>query len=170
MRFSSITLTCSLVLACLVSSASAQQNIVETAASAGNFNTLLTAAKAAGLAGALSGHDQLTVFAPTDEAFAKVDPQLLETLLRPENKEALATILKFHVVPGRVNAADAYDLRSAGSLAGQRLSLDFQADNPMIENARVVATDIQCSNGVIHVIDEVMIPALDTIPATAVNA
>ncbi|MEM7456177.1 MAG: fasciclin domain-containing protein [Planctomycetota bacterium] len=170
MRFKSIPAFVAVAVALLSTTVTAQQNIVETAASAGNFNTLITAAKAAGLAGALSGHDQLTVFAPTDEAFAKVDPGLLETLLRPENKEALAAILKFHVVPGRVSAADAYDLRSAGSLAGQRLQLDFQADAPMIENARIIATDIQCSNGVIHVIDEVMIPALDTIPATAVNA
>ena len=150
--------------------AAQQKNIVETAASAGNFNTLIAAAKAAGLAGALSGNDQLTVFAPTDDAFAKLDQNLLASLLQPENKDKLAAILTYHVVPGRVSASAAYGLNEATPLQGQRLNLDFRGEKPMVNQAQVVASDIQCSNGVIHVIDEVLLPSLDTIPATAVKA
>lgn len=147
-----------------------QKSIVDTAVSAGNFNTLVTAVKAGGLVGALSGHDQLTVFAPTDEAFAKLDPALLQTLLKPENKGLLQTVLKYHVVAGRVNASTAYGLNEAKSLAGQRLNLNLRGDSPKINDSTIIATDIECTNGVIHVIDEVLIPSLDTIPVVATKA
>jgi len=147
-----------------------QQSIAQTAIGAGNFNTLVAAAKAAGLVGALSGGQELTVFAPTDEAFAKLPPGTVEMLLLPENKDRLAAILTYHVVPGRVMAADAYGLTSAQTLNGQRLDLNLRSDFPMINNAPLTATDIQCTNGVIHVIDEVMLPAEKTIPVTATEA
>ena len=95
-----------------------QKTIVETAVAAGNFNTLVTAVKAAGLVETLNGHTQFTVFAPTDEAFAKVDPATIESLLKPENKDQLTQVLTYHVVPGRVAAKDAYDLNSASTVTG----------------------------------------------------
>ena len=119
---------------------------------------------------ALSGSNQLTVFAPTDDAFAKLDPALLESLLKPENKAKLAAVLTYHVLKGRISAADAYDHRSAKSLNGQRLMIDFQAASPTIGGANLIASDIGCTNGVIHVIDTVMIPSLDSIPAVATKA
>ena len=142
-----------------VHSASAQQkSIVETAVGAGNFNTLVAAVKAAGLVDALSGTKQLTVFAPTDAAFEKIDPLTLQSLLDPANKDKLQAILTYHVVPGRVKAADAYGLSSAKSLQGQRLNLKLQQDSPSINESKIVVTDIECSNGVIHVIDSVIMP------------
>lgn len=150
-------------------SAQAQKNIVETAVGAGNFNTLVAAVKAAGLVDALASKE-LTVFAPTDEAFAKLDPSTLEFLLKPENKDALTRILAYHVVPGRVKAADAYGLRGAGTLNGQRVAINFQDDQPTVGGANLVKTDIPCTNGIVHVIDTVMIPASENIPGTAKQA
>jgi uncharacterized surface protein with fasciclin (FAS1) repeats len=137
-------------------------NIVETAASAGKFNTLLTAAKSAGLVGALSGHTKLTVFAPTDAAFAKLPAGTVESLLKPENRHKLADILKYHVVAGEVLAADiplgikhVKTLKSGGdtNIRTSRFG-KFVA----VDNARVIQADIQTSNGVIHVINRVMLP------------
>ncbi len=147
----------------------AQQNIVETASAAGQFNTLLTAAKAAGLADTLATGN-FTVFAPTDEAFAKVNPVIIEDLLKPENKAKLAAVLTYHVVPGSVRAADAYSLPFAKTVNGQRLELNIDDDSPNVGGASIVKTDIECSNGVIHIIDSVLLPAEDTIPAVASNA
>jgi transforming growth factor-beta-induced protein len=144
-----------------------QKTIVETAVAAGNFKTLVTAVKAAGLVDTLSGHNQLTVFAPTDEAFAKLDPATIENLLKPENKGQLASILTYHVVAGRVMARDAFDLNSASSVNGQRLPLNLRGDSLKIGDSTIIVTDIECSNGVIHVIDSVLLPKLDSIPATA---
>ncbi|MEK6213554.1 MAG: fasciclin domain-containing protein [Vibrio fluvialis] len=138
-------------------------NIVQTAASTGKFNTLLAAAKAAGLVNALSGHTKLTVFAPTDAAFAKLPAGTVESLLKPENKHRLADILKYHVVAGEVRAADiphginhVKTLKTAGDTDiraarfGQYVTVD---------RARVIQADIQTSNGVIHVINRVMLPS-----------
>lgn len=144
-----------------------QKTIVETAIAAGNFNTLVTAVKAAGLVDTLNGTTQLTVFAPTDEAFAKVAPATLQSLLQPENKGKLAQVLTYHVVPGRVNAKDAYELVEATTVNGQRVGLDFRGEGLKVGTATIKVTDIQCSNGVIHVIDTVMLPKLDNIPSTA---
>jgi len=158
-------------ISALCQQANAQQkSIVETAVGAGNFNTLVAAVKAAGLVDALNGNQQLTVFAPTDAAFEKLDPILLQSLLQPENRDQLKAILTYHVVPGRVKAADAYGLNSAASLQGQRLNLGLRDEVPRINNAGIVATDIECRNGVIHVIDEVLVPATKSIPETAVEA
>jgi uncharacterized surface protein with fasciclin (FAS1) repeats len=160
-----------LCLVCFSQIANAQQkSIVETAVSAGNFNTLVAAVKAAGLVDALSGGQQLTVFAPTDAAFQKLDPVMLQNLLQPENQDQLKSILTYHVVPGRVKASAAYGLNSAASLQGQRLNLNLRDAEPSINESRLVVTDIECSNGVIHVIDSVLVPATKTIPTTAVEA
>jgi transforming growth factor-beta-induced protein len=134
------------------------KDIVETAVSAGSFNTLVTAAKAAGLVDALKGEGPLTVFAPTDEAFAKLPAGTVESLLKPENTEQLKAILTYHVVPGRVTAAEVVNLTSAPTLNGRSLSISAREGKVTVDNARVVQTDIMASNGVIHVIDAVILP------------
>ncbi len=135
-----------------------QFDIVDTALSAGNFATLAAALGAAGLIGALKGEGPFTVFAPTDDAFAKIPPQALSELLQPENKDKLAAILTYHVVPGRVTAHEVANLNSATTLQGQALTISKQ-DGVKINNAQVIAPDIEASNGVIHVIDTVLMPA-----------
>jgi uncharacterized surface protein with fasciclin (FAS1) repeats len=165
----SLCLALLFLLAACANSVVAQQNIVDTAAGAGNFNTLLTAAKAAGLADALATGN-FTVFAPTDEAFGRLDPNTVGELLKPENKAKLAAILKYHVVPGSVSARDAYGLQNATSLNGQRLTVSVDSVSPTVGNANLIKADIQCSNGVIHVIDSVLMPSIKTIPEVAVSA
>ena len=135
-----------------------KKNIVDTAVSAGSFNTLVAAVKAADLAETLKGDGPFTVFAPTDEAFAKLPPGTLEDLLKPENKEILQAILTYHVVPGKVMAKDVMMLGSTKTVNGHDLSIGNSGGNVIIDNAKVVKTDINCSNGVIHVIDTVIIP------------
>jgi len=132
-------------------------NIVEVASSAGSFNTLVAAVKAAGLVETLSGPGPFTVFAPTDEAFAKLPAGTLDDLLKPENKEQLVKILTYHVVPGQVMAADVVTLTSATTVQGQNLTIDTSA-GVKVNNANVVQTDVVASNGVIHVIDTVLLP------------
>jgi len=134
------------------------ENIVEVAYEAGSFNTLIAAAKAAGLAGTLSGGGPFTVFAPTDAAFAKLPAGTVESLLKPENKSKLQAILKLHVVEGRVYAERALEVRNAESLQGGMLDIRVQRGAPMVNNAKIVNTDIDASNGVIHVIDTVLLP------------
>ena len=145
-------------------------NLVETAVKAGNFKTLVAAVKAAGLVDTLSGNSQLTVFAPTDEAFAKLPKGTVETLLKPENKSQLISILTFHVVPGRVMAKDAFKVDFAGTANGQRLDIAKKDGKLTINGSSLVATDIKCDNGVIHVIDAVMLPESDRIPTVATKA
>jgi uncharacterized surface protein with fasciclin (FAS1) repeats len=134
------------------------KDIVDTAVAAGDFNTLAAALEAADLVDALKGDGPFTVFAPTDEAFAHLPPGTLDDLLKPENKAKLQSILKFHVVPGKVMAAQVVNLDSAHTLLGQDLSIRTHGHTVMVENATVTKTDIECSNGVIHVIDVVMLP------------
>lgn len=133
-------------------------DIVDTAAAAGNFETLIAAAKAAGLAGALKGDGPLTVFAPTDDAFGALPAGTIETLLKPENKDQLATILKYHVIAGEVGSAALADGIRIETLAGIDAVISQTEKGFNIENARIVATDIDASNGVIHVIDRVILP------------
>jgi len=135
-----------------------QQNIVQVAAGAKTFNTLLTAATKAGLAEALQSDGPFTVFAPTDDAFAKLPAGTLESLLKPENKQQLATIIKYHVVPGRVYSPALMKATDAGTLAGQSVHFTRKDNSLFVDKARIVATDIDASNGVIHVIDAVIIP------------
>ena len=132
-------------------------DIVDTAVAAGSFQTLVAAVKAAGLVEALKGAGPFTVFAPTDEAFAKVPKETLASLLQPANKEKLQAILKFHVVPGKVHAAEVVHLKSAKTLQGQELVIDAR-NGVKVNGANVVQADIDCANGVIHVIDAVVLP------------
>ena len=146
----------------------AEKNIVETAVSAGSFNTLAAALTAADLLDALQGDGPFTVFAPTDEAFAALPQETLQALLKPENKDLLQTILLHHVVQGDVRAASVVDITGATSLAGQRLAVET-GEGVSVGGAQVLKTDIACSNGVIHVIDRVILPATEDIVSTAVN-
>lgn len=138
-------------------SAATGKDIVDTAASAGSFNTLVAAVKAAGLEGTLRGAGPFTVFAPTDEAFAKLPAGTVENLLKPENKAKLQSVLTYHVVPGKVMAADVVRLESAKTVNGQPVKITT-AGGVKVDAANVVTTDIECSNGVIHVIDSVILP------------
>jgi uncharacterized surface protein with fasciclin (FAS1) repeats len=133
----------------------AKSDIVDTAVNAGSFKTLATALKAAGLVETLKGKGPFTVFAPTDEAFAKLPPGTVEALL--QDKAKLTAILTYHVVSGNVKAADVVNLKSAKTVQGQAVAIDA-TDGVKINDAKVVKADIDCSNGVIHVIDTVLLP------------
>jgi uncharacterized surface protein with fasciclin (FAS1) repeats len=135
-----------------------EQNIVQTAAAAGQFETLIAAAKAAGLVEALSAEGPLTVFAPTDEAFAALPAGTVETLLQPENAAQLARILKYHVVAGKVGSRQLADGASVRTLAGEVAGFTATGGGFAIEGARITATDIEASNGIVHVIDRVILP------------
>jgi uncharacterized surface protein with fasciclin (FAS1) repeats len=148
----------------------ASSTIVETAAAAENFKTLVRAVKAAGLADALSGDGPFTVFAPTDHAFSKLPERTLNNLLKPENRGQLRAILTYHVVPKRLTAADVMRMSGVASLTKERLDIRVSNGSVMIDNATVTATDIMCSNGIIHVIDTVVIPAQANIVDTASQA
>ena len=134
------------------------KDIVDTAVAAGSFKTLAKALQAADLVTTLKGAGPFTVFAPTDEAFAKLPAGTLENLLEPENKAALQRILTYHVVPGKVMAADVVKLRSAKAVSGDALTIATRNGGVTIDNARVVKTDVVAGNGVIHVIDAVILP------------
>jgi uncharacterized surface protein with fasciclin (FAS1) repeats len=135
-----------------------QKDIVDTAVAAGSFKTLATALKAADLVGTLKGKGPFTVFAPTDDAFAKLPAGTLDDLLKPENKEKLKGILTYHVVSGKVLAADVVKLNSAKTVNGQTATIKVKDGTVMVDNAKVTKTDIMCTNGVIHVIDAVILP------------
>jgi uncharacterized surface protein with fasciclin (FAS1) repeats len=139
-------------------SVAGEKDIVDVAVSAGSFNTLVAAVKAAGLVETLKGEGPFTVFAPTDDAFKKIPQDTIDYLLKPENKDKLTAILTYHVVPGKVMAADVVKMKSAGTVNGQMVSINVKGDTVMVDNAKVVKTDIAASNGVIHVIDNVIIP------------
>jgi uncharacterized surface protein with fasciclin (FAS1) repeats len=134
-------------------------DIVDTAKSAGSFNTLLTAATAAGLVDTLKGPGPLTVFAPTDEAFAALPAGTVEDLLKPENKATLAKILTYHVVPGSVMAADLKDGMTTQTVEGADVTFDLDM-GPMINDAKIISADVMADNGVIHVIDKVIMPPM----------
>lgn len=133
------------------------QNIVQIAAGAGQFNTLVAAVKAAGLADTLQGKGPFTVFAPTDEAFAKLPKGTVESLLKPENKDKLVAILTYHVLSGAVPSS-AVKTMSAKTVNGQSLSLKVSDKGVTVDKANVIKVDIMASNGVIHVIDNVILP------------
>jgi len=136
----------------------AKPDIVDTAVAAGSFNTLVAAVKAAGLVDTLKGEGPFTVFAPTDDAFAKLPDGTVEDLLKPENKAKLAGILTYHVVPGKVMAADVVKLESAKTVQGQSITINAGDGGVKVDDANVVKTDIGTANGVIHVIDAVILP------------
>jgi uncharacterized surface protein with fasciclin (FAS1) repeats len=156
---------------CTASAASyveSEQDIIATAMGNKDFSTLVTAIKAADLVEALQGPGPFTVFAPTNAAFAKVDPKTLDSLLK--NKPLLQGVLKYHVVSGKALAADVVKQSAWVTLAGQQIDVKAEGGKVMIDNATVTATDIKCSNGVIHVIDSVIMPSTIDIVATAMQA
>ncbi|WP_299621517.1 fasciclin domain-containing protein [Pelagibius sp.] len=134
-------------------------DIVDTAVSAGQFETLVAAVKAAGLVDTLKGDGPFTVFAPTDEAFAKLPAGTVENLLKPENKDQLVAVLTYHVVPGKVMSGDILNKQlKAGTVQGNKLSINTLNGGVSVDNAKVIQADIETSNGVIHVIDTVVLP------------
>ncbi|QNN22095.1 fasciclin domain-containing protein [Planctomycetales bacterium ZRK34] len=133
-------------------------DIVDTAAKAGKFNTLVAAVKAAGLVDTLKSDGPLTVFAPTDEAFAKLPEGTVESLLKPENKDKLVAILTYHVVPGEMTAKKVLSQSTLKTVQGQALKVALHDGKPHVDEAHIVAADIMTTNGVIHVIDTVVIP------------
>ena len=134
------------------------KDIVDTAAGAGSFKTLVAAVQAAGLVDTLKGAGPFTVFAPTDEAFAKLPAGTVESLLKPENKDKLVAVLTYHVAPGKVMAADVVKLTEAPTVQGSKAKVKVEGSSVMIDGAKVVKTDIATTNGVIHVIDSVILP------------
>lgn len=155
-----VALTAALALSTFAGSAkAANADIVDIAASAGSFNTLVAAVKAAGLVDTLKGEGPFTVFAPTDEAFAKLPAGTVDELLKPENRGKLTAILTYHVVPGRVTANQVVNLTEAKTVQGQSVKIAVRNGNVMVDGAKVIKTDIMGSNGVIHVIDSVILPA-----------
>lgn len=141
-----------------VSVSSKAQDIVDTAVAAGQFNTLVAAVQAAGLVEVLKGEGPFTVFAPTDEAFAALPEGTVEDLLKPENKEQLVAVLTYHVVPGKIMSADIAGIEAeVASVQGSELSVNA-TDGVKVDDATVVTADIETTNGVIHVIDQVVLP------------
>jgi uncharacterized surface protein with fasciclin (FAS1) repeats len=134
------------------------KDIVDTAVAAGKFKTLAAALTAADLVETLKGTGPFTVFAPTDEAFAKLPEGTVADLLKPENKAKLTAILTYHVVPGKVMATDVVKLTSAKTVQGSEVAIKVDGGKVMVDNASVVTTDIKCKNGVIHIIDAVILP------------
>jgi uncharacterized surface protein with fasciclin (FAS1) repeats len=134
------------------------KDIVDTAVAADDFKTLVAAVQAAGLVETLKGEGPFTVFAPTDAAFAKLPAGTLDELLKPESKDKLTSILTYHVVPGKVMAADVVKVDSAKTVQGAEVAITVEGANVKVNEANVTATDIECSNGVIHVIDAVILP------------
>jgi uncharacterized surface protein with fasciclin (FAS1) repeats len=142
----------------LIAGSHSKKDIVDTAVGAGSFKTLVAAVTAADLAETLKGEGPFTVFAPTDDAFAKLPAGTVEDLLKPENKDKLKAILTYHVVSGKVMAKDVMTLKEAKTVNGGMVMVSMEADTVMIDNAKVVQADVECSNGVIHVIDTVIMP------------
>lgn len=137
-----------------------EKDLVDVAVE-GDFGTLVTALEAAGLVETLKSDGPFTVFAPTEEAFAALPEGTLEELLQPENRDQLTAILTYHVVPGEVTSSEVVELSSAETVQGGELNISTEGQTVMINDASVVETDIQASNGVIHVIDSVLMPPMD---------
>ena len=136
----------------------AEKDIVDTAVGAGQFKTLAAALDAAGLVATLKGDGPFTVFAPTDDAFAKLPAGTVEVLLKPENKQKLVDVLTYHVVPGKVMAADVAKLEKAKTVNGKSIDIRVEGNSVKVNDANVTATDIGATNGVIHVVDKVVMP------------
>lgn len=148
----------------------AKTDLVDTAVEAGSFTTLVEAVKAAGLVETLKADGPYTIFAPTDEAFAKLPAGTVESLLQPENIETLKAVLTYHVVPGRVPAAKVVKLDGATTLNGQRVEIAVNDGTVMVDGAKVITADVNATNGVIHVIDTVILPEQRDIVAVAQSA
>ncbi len=160
MKRSALAITLVLLTFSLAASAGSmgKKDIVDTAVAAGYFKTLAAALQAAGLVDTLKGKGPFTVFAPTDEAFAKLPAGTVDDLLKPENHDKLVAILTYHVVPGKVMAKDVVKLHEAKTVNGKDVKITTDGGKVMVNNANVTKTDIVCSNGVIHVIDSVLLP------------
>ena len=163
MNLSKIGVVAAILAICAAASAAPKKNvadkdIVDTAVAAGSFQTLAKALQAADLVNTLKGAGPFTVFAPTDDAFAKLPAGTLDELLKPENKDKLRAILTYHVVAGKVTSAKVVTLSSAKTVNGQDVKIRAMSGNVMVNNAHVVKADIPASNGVIHVIDTVILP------------
>ena len=152
------TIATLLVTTTLFAGGYAKKDIVDTAVAAGSFKTLAAALQAADLVDTLKGDGPFTVFAPTDEAFAKLPAGTVESLLKPENKAKLQAILTYHVVAGSVSSSEVVKLKSAKTVNGQSVAIKVAGGKVSVDGARVVKADIQTSNGVIHVIDSVILP------------
>ena len=135
---------------------SSAADIVDTAVAAGNFQTLVSAVEAAGLVDTLKGEGPFTVFAPTDEAFVKIPPEQLESLL--ENKTQLTAVLTYHVIAGKVMSTDLTDDMAVATVQGDNVTINLDEDGVMVNDAKVVQADIECINGVVHAIDTVLMP------------
>jgi uncharacterized surface protein with fasciclin (FAS1) repeats len=157
-RFAAVAATVIGIAAGSASAYAAEKDIVDTAVAAGQFKTLAAALTAAGLVDTLKGPGPFTVFAPTDAAFAKLPAGTVNTLLKPESKAKLRAILTYHVVAGKVMAADVVKLKEAKTVNGAMVAVKVDGGNVMINNAKVTTADIEASNGVIHVIDTVLLP------------
>ncbi|MBB3461384.1 fasciclin domain-containing protein [Rhizobium sp. BK377] len=158
MNVKSLLFAAAITLASSISAFAAEKDIVDTAVEAGQFKTLAAALKAADLVDTLKGKGPFTVFAPTDEAFAKLPAGTVENLLKPENKQKLTEILTYHVVAGKVMAADVAGIDEAKSVNGKMIDIDVKGSTVKVNDATVTAADIAASNGVIHVIDKVLMP------------
>ncbi|MGJ8581271.1 MAG: fasciclin domain-containing protein [Psychromonas sp.] len=134
------------------------KDIVEVASENGSFTTLVAALKAGGLVETLKGKGPFTVFAPTDDAFAKLPEGTVEMLLKPENKDKLVSVLTYHVVPGKVTASDVMKIDNATTVQGQPVMIKVNGDKVMINDAHVIMADVEASNGVIHAVDTVLMP------------
>lgn len=163
--FNNLSKTLSVLFVTLLLTAFAQANhhemkrdIVDVAAENGSFTTLVAAVKAAGLVETLKGDGPFTVFAPTDEAFAALPEGTVDMLLKPENKDKLVAVLTYHVVPGKIMATEVMKLNSAETVQGEAVMIAIDDGNVMINNAKVAMPDVEASNGVIHVIDKVLLP------------
>ena len=147
-----------MVLSLALSARAAEKDVVDTAVAADDFNTLVAAVKAAGLVETLKGEGPFTIFAPTDAAFEALPDGTLESLLKAENRKKLAGILTYHVVAGKVMAADVLKLTEAETVQGSTVKIKVKGSNVKVNGANVVKTDILCKNGVIHIIDAVILP------------
>lgn len=154
-----VLLASSMLVAAAPADKAGAKDIVDTAVSAGSFTTLAKALEAADLVGTLKGVGPFTVFAPTDEAFAKLPAGTVADLLKPENKDKLRAILTYHVIAGKVTAAEVVKLSSAKTVNGQNVQIVAAGNSVKVNDAQVVKTDIKASNGVIHVIDTVLLPS-----------
>lgn len=158
MKLRSLLFAAAITLGGSVSAFAAEKDVVDTAIAAGQFETLAAALEAAGLVATLKGTGPFTVFAPTDEAFAKLPAGTVKNLLKPENKQKLTAILTYHVVAGKVMATDVAGLDQAKSVNGKMIDIEVEGSTVKVNDAAVTAADIAASNGVIHVIDEVIMP------------
>jgi uncharacterized surface protein with fasciclin (FAS1) repeats len=153
-----LALVCALTLLALPATASTEADCVDTAVAAGSFNTLVAAVKAADLVEALKSDGPFTIFAPTDAAFAKLPDGTVDNLLQPENKAQLQAILKYHVVPAKLDASQVTSRHAAATLQGDELHFSVADGSVNVSGSTVVQADVACSNGVIHVIDSVLLP------------